>query len=263
MLDTLALMRLNHELAIWRRAWRDPILWWRDDDCREPTWQLDKLLQVRRDLPITLAVIPDKDLGPLSNRLSTTQNVAIAQHGVDHENKLPAGGPRSEFAADMPQTTINAAVAAGRARLVAAGLPPLAFVPPWNEPSDRQIEAVSAAGYDHYSIGVNGKPLDGLKHVGAQVDILRWKGTPHFKGGRRVFDALRTQLEARRAMGAFDEPIGILTHHLVHDEQAWRFLEWFVDYSRSRFAWRALADLCQPAEQAATPLFSSRLGAAR
>lgn len=260
---TLALMRLNHELAIWRRAWHVPQLWWRDDDCREPTWQLDRLLEVRRDIPITLAVIPDVDLNPLANRLSATSDVTVAQHGVDHENKLPPGGPRSEFPVDASQSAVSAAVAAGRARMVAAGLPPITFVPPWNEPSDRQIEAIKSARYDSYSIGATGKPLEALKHVGAQVDILRWKGKPHFKGRRRVFDALRKQLEARRAMGAYEEPIGILTHHLVHDEPAWRFLDWFVAYSRNRFQWRSLSELCQPAEQTANPLFPSRIGTAR
>lgn len=260
MRDRLALMRLNHELAIWRRAWHVPSLWWRDDDCREPTWQLDKLLEIRRGLPLTLAVIPDVDLRPLANRLGLEDGVTVAQHGVDHANKLPVGGPRSEFPADAQQATINAAVAAGRARLVAAGLPPITFVPPWNEASDRLVEAIKAAQYDSYSIGIHGKPRDTLKHVGAQVDILRWKGKPHFRGRRRVFDALRKQLEARRQLGAFEEPIGILTHHLVHDEKAWRFMDWFVEYARGRFDWRSLAELCEPRAPAANQLFPSRIG---
>lgn len=262
MRDTLALMRLNHELAIWRRAWHTPVLWWRDDDCREPTWQLERLLKTRRDLPITLAVIPDVDLHPLANRLDADDGITIAQHGVDHENKLPPGGPRSEFPMDASQASINAAVTAGRARLAAAGLPPLIFVPPWNEASDRLIEAVTAAHYDTYSVGVTGKPRDGLSHVGAQVDILRWKGKPHFRGRRRIFDALRKQLEWRRHMGAFDEPIGLLTHHLVHDSRSWSFLDWFVDFSHGRFEWKGLVDLCKPQTQATNQLFPSRIGTA-
>jgi hypothetical protein len=263
--DFLALMRLNHELAIWRRNWRVPVLWWRDDDAREPTWQLDKLLDVRDGLPVTLAVIPDVDLHPLANRLSRAEGISIAQHGVDHHNRLPPGGPRSEFEAGDTQAAINASVCAGKARLVAAGLPPLVFVPPWNEASDRLIEAVKTAKYETYSVGITGQPRDGLKHLGAQVDILRWKGEPHFRGRRRIFDALRKQLEARRALGAFDQPIGILTHHLVHDDKAWRFLAWLVAFSRKRFEWRALSQLCEPAEPAASaanPLFATRVGTA-
>ncbi len=33
------------------------------------------------------------------------------------------------------------------------------------------------------------------------------------------------QLRTRRRLGLWDEPVGLLTHHLVHDEPAWRFLE--------------------------------------
>lgn len=266
MRDAIALLRLNHELAIWRRAWRVPVLWWRDDDAREPTWQLDKLLEIRGSLPITLAVIPDVDLHPLANRLGGAEGVTVAQHGVDHHNRLPEGGPRSEFAPDAPQGAINAAVAAGRARLVAAGLPPIIFVPPWNEASDRLIAAIGAAKYETYSAGVKGQPREGLRHIGAQVDILRWKGTPHFRGRRRIFDALRKQLEARRALGSYDKPIGLLTHHLVHDEDAWRFMKWFVAYATHRFEWRGLEDLCGgavQADQGVDPLFAARLGAGR
>ena len=261
MRSAIALMRLNHELAIWRRAWHVPILWWRDDDSREPTWRLDRLLEIRRDLPLTLAVIPDVDLSPLANRLAAAANVNVAQHGVDHTNKLAPGGPRSEFAASATQQAIDTAVAAGRARMAAAGLPPLTFVPPWNEPSDRLITAIAEAKYNSYSIGVNGHARGGLKHIGAQVDILRWKDKPHFKGRRRVFDAIREQLEARRKRGAFDEPLGILTHHLVHDEAAWRFIEWFVAFTRPRFDWRSLSELIEPQTTAATPLFPARIDA--
>jgi len=257
-IDDLALLRLNHELAIWRRAWQAPILWWRDDDCREPTWQLDRLMHVRRDLPITLAVIPDGDLSALAKQLESAEGITIAQHGVDHENKLPDGGPRSEFPEDMQQEAINAAVSAGHARLSAAGLDPILFVPPWNEPSDRLIKAIKSAGYDAYSIGKNGDERDGLEHVGAQVDILRWKGTPHFRGRRRIFDALRYELEDRRRHGAFDKPIGLLTHHLVHDEEAWAFLVWFAQYAQRGFEIRGLDELVQPARTEATPLFKQR-----
>jgi len=258
--SAIALMRLNHEQAIWRRAWHVPVLWWRDDDAREPTWQLDRLLEVRRDLPLMLAVIPDVDLHPLANRLGAAADVAVAQHGVDHGNKLAPGGPRSEFRASAAQAEINASLAAGRARLVAAGLPPVTFVPPWNEASDRLITGIVEAKYDSYSIGINGCARDGLKHVGAQVDILRWKGKPHFKGRRRVFDAIRKQLEDRRKRGAFNEPLGILTHHLVHDDAAWQFLDWFVGYARKRFDWRSAAEIFGQPTQTANPLFPARIG---
>ena len=263
-MDILALSRLEHELAIWRRAWKPPVLWWRDDDCRLPTWKLDRLLYLSAGLPITLAVIPDGDLNALAARLEKVPGVSIAQHGVDHANKLPEPGPRSEFPPDMAQDQVNASVVAGRARLTAAGLAPRLFVPPWNEADHRLKKAILAAGYSTYSIGIYGQASPGLAHIGAQVDVLRWKGEPRFRGQRRIFDALRTELEHRRASSRFDEPIGLLTHHLVHDESTWAFLDWFLKFSRTRFEWRSLDDLCAPSSvPAASPLFASRLARSR
>lgn len=246
-MTAIAFARLTHELAIWRRAWKTPVLWWRDDDCREPTWRLDRLLHARGGIPLTLAVIPDGDLGALARRLRSEAGLTIAQHGVDHVNKLVPGGPRSEFPLTMSQEAVNSAIAAGRARLSSSGLEPRTFVPPWNEASHRLIAGIMAARYDVYSIGIHGQPHEGLGHVGAQVDILRWKGMPRFRGRRRIFDALRKELEKRRESGAYDEPIGVLTHHLDMDERSWAFLDWFVPYARSHFVWKSFSEIWRPA----------------
>ncbi len=169
-------------------------------------------------------MIPDVDLNPLANRLSATSGVTVAQHGVDHENKLPPGGPRSEFPVDASQAAVNAAVAAGRARMVAAGLPPITFVPPWNEPSDRQIEAIRSARYDSYSIRTpQANRSEALKHVGAQVDILRWKGKPHFKG-RRACSTQCAGSSKRAARWELTNPSASSRTISFGDEAAWRSL---------------------------------------
>ena len=64
--------------------------------------------------------------------------------------------------------------------------------------------------------------------------------------------------------GAFGEPLGILTHHLVHDDAAWDFLDWFVAYASKRFDWRSASNLFgAPVTRAANPLFPSRIGASK
>lgn len=239
----LALARLLHEIAIWRRAWRRPLIWWRDDDARSPDWRLDRLLETRRRLPITLAIIPDGDLPALARRLDREPRLTIAQHGVDHVNRLAPGVARSEFPLHMKQEAINAAVSAGRARMAASGLNPLLFVPPWNEASYRLLGAMIAARFDVFSSGSHGRAEWGLGHVGASVDLLTWKSAPRFRGPRRIFDALREQLEDHRSRGAFEEPIGILTHHLAMDEPAWRFVERFVPWSDRFFTWRSFTEI--------------------
>jgi hypothetical protein len=50
-------------------------------------------------------------------------------------------------------------------------------------------------------------------------------------------------LARRRRAGDFDAPIGLLTHHLAHDEAAWAFLEWFLAFGRRRFRWRGFEQL--------------------
>jgi peptidoglycan/xylan/chitin deacetylase (PgdA/CDA1 family) len=242
-MDPIALFRLDRELAQWRKIGRAPIMWWRDDDARAPTPQLDRLIGIAAGAPLSLAVIPDGDLPSLANRLRDVPGVTIAQHGVDHENRRPAGGPRSEFSHGTTPQTVSLAVAAGRRQMEQAGFAPAFFVPPWNESDPNLLRAIRAADYHAYSVGIYGRPEEGLLHFGAQVDFLRWKGKPRFRSSGRIFNVLRRQLEWRRNTGRFAEPIGILTHHLVHDERTWRFLEWFLSFARVRFHWMSFPEM--------------------
>jgi hypothetical protein len=58
-----------------------------------------------------------------------------------------------------------------------------------------------------------------------------------------VLDALRQHLSRRRLEGRPEAPVGLLTHHLDHDEAAWGFLRWLVAYAGGRFEWRSARDL--------------------
>jgi hypothetical protein len=234
----LARRRLEHELGAWRRLGHTPRLWWRDDDARKPTAALDRLLEAANGTPIALAIIPDGDLPALAKRLNGDTGVTVSQHGIDHQNRLPEGGRRSEYAEGTSQDAVNAAIARGRDALKAAGFDPRFYTPTWNEFDDRLLTAVRAAGYLTFSAGIKGYPTHGLKHLGADVDVLRWKeDPPQFKGEVRILDLLRKRLEERRRARRYGEPIGMLTHHLVHDEPTWAFLNWFVGYSKPRFSW--------------------------
>ena len=65
-----------------------------------------------------------------------------------------------------------------------------------------------------------------LRVVNTHVDIIDWHGG---RGGKDHGRAGRCELVGGTAVGGCDagsrEPVGILTHHLVHDETAWLFLE--------------------------------------
>lgn len=239
----LARRRLELELGTWRRLGHTPRLWWRDDDARKPTPALDRLLVTANGAPLSLAIIPDGDLPALAQRLKTETTVTVSQHGIDHQNRLPEGGPRSEYAPDASQDDRNAAIARGRDALRAAGFDPRFYTPTWNEFDDALLMAVRKAGYATFSAGIKGFASQGLKHISADVDVLRWKtDPPYFKGEARILDLVRKRLEERRKSRRYGAPIGILTHHLVHDEPTWSFLGWFVSYSRPRFTWCNFAE---------------------
>ncbi len=54
-----------------------------------------------------------------------------------------------------------------------------------------------------------------------------------------------TELSRDRRTRRWTEPIGILTHHLQHDEASWEFLEWFIPWTKGYPAirWQSLAEL--------------------
>nr|QQZ49375.1 hypothetical protein JKL49_20480 [Phenylobacterium glaciei] len=66
-----------------------------------------------------------------------------------------------------------------------------------------------------------------------------------FRGEGRILERLRELLAERRQAGLWAAPVGLLTHHLDHDEAAWRFLDRFIAWTQASgdIAWRALPDL--------------------
>jgi hypothetical protein len=53
-------------------------------------------------------------------------------------------------------------------------------------------------------------------------------------------------LAHRRAGALPRDPVGLLTHHLDHDDAAWTFLEWFVAWAGPRFEWVDLSAAAAP-----------------
>jgi hypothetical protein len=61
---------------------------------------------------------------------------------------------------------------------------------------------------------------------------MRWKPAARFRGAVRFLLRARRLLAERRTMEAWDQPLGLLTHHLDHDEAAWRFIEAFLPLAK-------------------------------
>ncbi|MBV8538246.1 MAG: hypothetical protein JO128_21795, partial [Alphaproteobacteria bacterium] len=88
----------------------------------------------------------------------------------------------------------------------------------------------------------------GMVQVNVHIDIIDWAARA-FLGDGPCLDQALAHLSAKRAGDADpDEPTGLLTHHLAHDEAAWPFIERFIAATKahSGVRWRHPVDLFRP-----------------
>lgn len=222
---------LGSELALWAKAGRAPVLWWRDDDARAPTWALEHLLSLsrRHGAPLTLAAIAGPGLTPLTRRVGAEPRVELAVHGFRHVNRQPPGQGFGEIVDGDDLGWIRAQLRATIARFHRAGVAPTLFVPPWNNLEPRLLEVLPGSSLIAVSaFGQNRNVRDRIARLDAHLDVLRWKNGGQFRGTWRLLSRMRRLMAERRKAGRWDEPIGLLTHHLDHDKASWRFLGQFL-----------------------------------
>lgn len=244
---------LSWELARWRAAGRRARLWWRDDDARAPGPALERLLAhaLAFDAPLTLAVIPDSDRADLAKRLASVRGVRVVQHGADHVDRSVGGGA-FEFPPEHTAEQIAAALRDGWTRLAPLPGALKLFTPPWNAIHPRLTDALASERYVGWSAWAQVAPKATPPRVDTHLDLLRWNPTPRFRGAGRLASQLRRQLARRRKAGTWDSPIGLLTHHLDHDEAAWKWLAGLMRTVRHHpvLTWSDLADLLPEARRA-------------
>ena len=186
-----------------------PKFWWRDDDAGAVTPQLKRLLSLSKDVALALAVVPEAAEPALFDLLH--DGVTVIQHGTDHRNRAAPGEKKTEYPASEPNAQALARIARGQERLRAlAGkrfFPVLA--PPWNRLRKDLADQLASIGVR----GVSGYRASGAGHT--QVDVVAWRRGKRFIGEQQAFEAAL----------AGTQPVGWLTHHAVHDEETWRFLE--------------------------------------
>lgn len=198
---------------------RPATLWLRDDDAVEPTPALERLFDLARaGVPVTVAAIPKRTGEALAQAVVAVSGVEVAQHGWSHANYAGAGEKKQELGAHRPLPVVVEEVARGFAKLSALHGPrfvPL-MVPPWNRIAPPVAAMLPGAGFR--ALSVFGPARAGpLPQVNTQVDIIDWHGS---RGGRPA-NVLEREILAAMEAG----PVGILTHHLVHDAAAWGFLD--------------------------------------
>jgi hypothetical protein len=237
----------QRELSAWARAGCALSLWWRDDDARGPTPQLDRLLALSElnNIPLTLAVIPSAESKELAKRMRGVRGVTTVQHGIDHINRAKANEHGAqEMAAEWDAQEIAARLEATfRDLKCIPNYYPL-FVPPWHAAHPCLETALKAAGFKGWSPGRDVQPTE-LLRIDTHLEVLRWKGEARFRGEGRFMRRLIRLARMRRRAGQWNEPIGILTHHLQLDEASWRFLERFFAWTKANSAieWRSLPSL--------------------
>ena len=230
--------QLSAELDQWQARGRVATFWWRDDDAAAATPALERLLDLQRvrRVPLALAVIPARAGQGLASRLEHNPRIAVFQHGYAHENHAVEGERAIELGGQRRRERVVAELEKGWRRLAElfpGRLLPV-MVPPWNRISPGLLPELHALGYRALSCFAprsRREAAPGLLQTNCHADLIDWRRGRRFRGEDRTIDQIRLHLEARRAGRAdIDEATGILSHHLDHDDDCWRFLDTLLEH---------------------------------
>lgn len=224
-----AMNALDAEVEKWRSAGRIPRAFLRDDDAVADTPALRRLfaLSDRHGAPLLLATIPAPAEAGLGKAVQAHALTTGAVHGYAHVSHSAIGEKPCEFNRRRPAPVLLREMVEGREKLAElfdgrlSGL----LVPPWNRIHEEVVPLVAQAGFA--GISAHGwdqyPPSTGLAGVHAHVDVVHWSAGGR---GRDLAWAISQACEAlgeARTRGY--RAIGILAHHLSHDETAWATLD--------------------------------------
>jgi peptidoglycan/xylan/chitin deacetylase (PgdA/CDA1 family) len=225
---------LTDELDAWAAAGLEAAFWCRDDDAVKATPELDRLLALsaRYQVPLVLAVIPAFAEPSLAERLASGPGVLVAQHGWRHDNHAASDAKTIELGGERGTDAVLADLRLGYERLEALfGSRPDMLVPPWNRIDAGLVGLLTGVGYRSLScFAAEPEELraDGLIWRNTHVDPIDWRGSRSLKDEATVLEPAVALLGAMRRGAARLRPLGLMTHHLVHDEAIWAFTERFV-----------------------------------
>jgi hypothetical protein len=252
------LIRLKHELDCWADQGLTAKIWVRDDDAQAMSEPLSRLQVMAENYKITigLAVIPGLLRTELLDFLASAKRQFFPMcHGWKHINHGTEEKP-SEFGSNRPLSTLqNDAEQAYQKFIEFFGRTRVIFVPPYNSIDSTLIAILPSLGYAGVSLGVSRLEarlarlaeriwLPGINLPGrstaallnAQIDLLDWKrrrAQDTESIGAKLIGHLRLR---RRGLVGSEFPIGLLTHHLAHDDDVWRVCNDVLDCLRSHGA---------------------------
>ncbi|CAN7238750.1 polysaccharide deacetylase family protein [Rhizobium sp. LjRoot254] len=216
---------LRAELDRWQQAGKTARFWLRDDDAVEPTPKLERLLVLakKHGAPLTLAVIPQHTGEALARRLDACPSVNVAVHGWSHRNFAGEGEKKQELGPNRAASDVLSELKAGFEKLgtlYRAAFSPV-LVPPWNRITASLISELEGIGFR--ALSVFGPEKQGpIRLVNTHADVMDWHGT---RGGRADEAILADIVKRLGEMSVSGGTMGLLTHHLVHDEAAWSFID--------------------------------------
>jgi len=224
------------EFGRWRELGLKPRFWLRDDDATRPTPALDRLLGLvcKYDVPLLLAVIPVEATDALAKAIDGESLVTPAVHGYAHRRHTPDDMPAMELGGGLAIEDILDELKAGRAmlrRLFGERLSGI-LVPPWNRLSREVAARLHEAGFTALSTNSWHEDGSAMPQLNTQIDIVDWANGRRGQTIEWAMGELLRRLEQARERGGV--PLGILSHHLVHDEQAWETLEALIRYLKER-----------------------------
>lgn len=243
---------LERELDSWSRTGESATFWWRDDDAVAATPALQRLLDLAaaaagQPLPLALAVIPARAVSSLAQSLDAADHAVALQHGYAHTNHGAAGEKKAELGVGRTSPPALQELRDGAQRMGelfgARALPVL--VPPWNriDPAlTGRLAELGIRGLSTYGPRAAKTTAGGIILVNTHVDIINWREGRRFLGLEECLRLATGHLAARRE-GRVDpaEPTGLLSHHLIHDEDAWAFLAAFLQRTSRHPAARWMA----------------------
>ncbi|MGI9483170.1 MAG: polysaccharide deacetylase family protein [Hyphomicrobiales bacterium] len=203
--------------------------WMRDDDAVSDTPALRQLDEWAGNATtdILLAVVPAIADETLKEFLVETERLCPCVHGWAHKSHASADEKKMELGNHRPLKSVSAELKKGvgkmndmfgdRARPV--------LVPPWNRISEEVIAALPGLGFQGLSAFGSEEEVhapDELSIANSQLDLIDWRGTRTCRPHDELVRELAGHIESRAPAGL---PVGILGHHLVHDDAAWAFLD--------------------------------------
>lgn len=204
-------------------------LWWRDDDAGRDHPNLARLLDMaaRHRAPVALAVVPEWLEPAAAERIATSRDVTVLQHGIAHRDHASPGQRRIELGGDAVPDQLAGAIDAGRRRLAAAFDERFrsVMVPPWNRIDRDFLRRLPEWGFHGLSAWPAAAPeaAPGITRVDTHLDAIAWRPTRRCLDYQELLGLLAGLLRRGAA-----EPLGLLSHHLVTDDAGFDALDRLV-----------------------------------